>query len=100
MKFLVTVMPRPALAPLELVEAGRNWVEQKLKDGTLDCVYGFPTGGGIGIENANSHDELMRNLTSYPLFPFVEMTVQPLASHTAAFEAYRAISQRTAAAGA
>ena len=50
MKFLVTVTPRqvapmPPGAIAEVLSAQRDWLKQKLEDGTLDCAYGFIGGG-------------------------------------------------------
>ena len=52
MKFLVTVTPRqvapmPPGAIAEVLSAQRDWLTQKLEDGTLDCAYGFIGGGGV-----------------------------------------------------
>jgi hypothetical protein len=59
MKYLVTVRrrdggpapPPEALAGMLLTQ--RDWLQEKLDDGTFDVSYGFAQ-GGVGIVNADS----------------------------------------------
>ena len=74
MKFLVTVTPRqvapmPPGAIADVLSAQRDWLKQKLEDGTLDCAYGFIGGGGVGIANADSIEEMHALLVQSPGFP-------------------------------
>jgi muconolactone delta-isomerase len=88
MKFLVTVTPGPMPPPLDLVRASREWIEERLEDGTFECVYAFPHGGGISIGENDSHEELMERLMEYPLSPFVDYDVTPLVELDAAFDRF------------
>lgn len=87
MKFLVTARPsRPMTREqaLALYQAARAWVTARLEDGTLDCHYTFPGGGGTGIVNVESHEALSDSIASYPLYAFMDWEVQALSewSHT------------------
>ena len=82
MKFLVTVTPRqvapmPPGAIAEVLSAQRDWLTQKLEDGTLDCAYGFIGGGGVGIANADSIEEMHALLVQSPGFPIGDNEVRP-----------------------
>jgi hypothetical protein len=63
MKFLVKVTPThvapmPPGAIAEVLSAQRDWFKQNLEHGTLDCAYRFIGGGGVGIANADSIEEM------------------------------------------
>ena len=85
MKFLVCVTPRPTTAlqenPIAILKAAKEWVNDRLADGSLDCGYnvvGSKAFGGIAIANADSHEALMEQLLAYPQFPFVDIDTYPL----------------------
>ena len=88
MKFLVTVTPGPMPPPLEAVRAAQEWLQARLDEGTFECVYAFPHGGGCSIGENDSHEQLMDQLMDYPLSPFVEYDVTPLVELDAAFDRY------------
>ncbi len=69
---------RPKEVAEQLFQAAKQWLDGKVRDGTLEILYGFPAGGGASISNANSHEELMRDIRDFPLFPFVSWDVRPL----------------------
>ena len=96
MKYLVTVKPGPMPPPLEMVRAGREWVDSKESDGTFDSVYAFPEGGGLSIANCDSHEELMELLTDYPLAPFVEYETHALVDLNTAFDRFESVAERIA----
>jgi muconolactone delta-isomerase len=84
MKYLVTMRRREvpvqpdALAGMLLAQ--RDWLKEQVAAGTFDTAYTFAqAGGGIGIVNADSGEELNSILTSSPLFGVASMEVQPLA---------------------
>jgi hypothetical protein len=63
MKYLVYFTPNPAGAPLSDDPAADNkaavaYIAETQKKGTLETAYAFVTGGGIGILNVASHEEL------------------------------------------
>ncbi|MHA2249491.1 MAG: hypothetical protein ACXAD7_03965 [Candidatus Kariarchaeaceae archaeon] len=77
-------MTKPRTVPLpenyvELVKAANDWLKSKLADGTLDCVYSIVPGGGVAIGNADTHEKIYDDILAYPLFPFFEWDVKPLA---------------------
>jgi muconolactone delta-isomerase len=97
MKFLVLVKPGPAPPPIELVRSSQEWIDTRLSDGTIECCYGFPGGGGFSVTEADSHEELMDELISYPLSPFIEYEVRPLVALDAAFERFIAVAEQLSA---
>jgi muconolactone delta-isomerase len=95
MKYLVMFRRRDVPVPPEVVAemlvAQRDWAQEKVGDGTLDCAYIFAVGGGgIGIVNADSGDELHDLVSSSPVFPITQVEIEPLAE----------VSNLTVAAGA
>src|SRR5712692_863657 len=85
LKYLVTVkrrdsVPFPPEAIAGILAGQRDFIREKITDGTFDAAYGFPQGGGgIAIVNADSAEELSDILTSSPVFAIAEQTVLPLA---------------------
>jgi muconolactone delta-isomerase len=85
MKYLVTTrrrdgVPVPPEAIAGLLLAQRDWLQEKIDEEVLDVAYTFAQGGGgIGIANADSGEELNEILTSAPLFGLSQIDVQPLA---------------------
>ena len=79
MKFLITTAPRRLqVPPAALIEASKAWVGAKLADKTLDCCYGFITGGGVSICNAESADAMLSLLMSYPAYYGSDWKIEPL----------------------
>jgi muconolactone delta-isomerase len=83
MKFLVIVTPRqvapmPPGAIAEVLSAQRDWLNAKLDDGTVDCAYGFVGGGGMGIVNADSVEEVHALIVGSPGFPIGDNEIRPL----------------------
>ena len=57
-----------------------------LDDGTFDCAYAFFGGGGLAIVNADSHDEVYKNLLNYPMYGSFQWEVKPLLDWNKTFE--------------
>ncbi|MFN8217268.1 MAG: hypothetical protein U0R71_11815 [Solirubrobacterales bacterium] len=76
----MSARPGPIPPPPEVFDAALGWLEAKVSDGTFDCVYGFLSGGGFSVANAESHGEVFELMADYPLFGFSEWDVQPLLS--------------------
>jgi len=85
MKYLVTMhrrdgVPIPPEAIAAMLLAQRDWLQEKIEEGTIETAYTFAQGaGGIGIVNADSGEELNEILTSSPIFAATQIDVQPLA---------------------
>jgi muconolactone delta-isomerase len=85
MKFLVTMSRRngvmiPPEVVADMLLAQREWLQERLDDGTFDCAYTFAQGGGgCGIMNAASGEELGQIAAGSPLFGISDIDVQPLA---------------------
>jgi hypothetical protein len=97
MKFLVTVKPGPMPPPIELVRSAQEWIQERVDDGTFECVYAFPGGGGCSIGEYDSHEQLMDQLMEYPLSPFVEYDVKALVDLDAAFDRFIAYVEKVGA---
>jgi muconolactone delta-isomerase len=92
MKFLVTVTPtQPAPMPpgaiADILAAQRDWLNQRLGDGTLDCAHAFIGGGGMGIANADSIEEMHALLVGSPAFALGGTEVRPLGDFNETIEA-------------
>jgi hypothetical protein len=86
MKYLVIARPGPMPPPVELVRSAQEWLQARLDDGTFECVYAFPEGGGFSIGEQGDAEELMEAIMEYPLTPFVDYEVHPLVEFDAAFD--------------
>lgn len=90
MKFLVFARLRVGATwpndALTLFQQTIDWIDVRLTDGTFDCAYNLPAGGGVAIVNANSHETLTDILSSYPLQPWVQYEVHPLSDIKHAFD--------------
>ncbi len=101
MKFLVHATPRrDQIPPAPVIDASLAWIQGQLENKNMDCCYGFITGGGVAISNADSADAMLKQLMSYPGFPFVEFHVEALCSITTSLEEVKAMSLRAAKASA
>jgi muconolactone delta-isomerase len=82
MKFLVMVTPRQVPMPpnviAELLSAQKDWLNERVDDGTFEAVYGFVGGGGCGIANVESHEQMHELLVSSPAFPIGDYEVKPI----------------------
>ena len=101
MKYLVTLrrreVPVPPEAMARMLLAQHDWLQEKLADGTFDVAYTFAqAGGGIGIVNAESGDELNGIITSSPLFGVANVELQPLAEISTLSNAARAMQSAAA----
>ena len=68
----------PAGATVNLMEAAKAWINARLADKTMDFCYGFATGGGVCILNADSPDTVAQLLMEYPAFMGSDWKVEPL----------------------
>ena len=90
MKFLVFARLRTGAtfpdSALSLFQQTIEWIGARLTDGTFDCAYNLPAGGGVAIVNADSHEILTDVLSAYPLQPWIQYEVHPLSDVKHAFE--------------
>jgi hypothetical protein len=103
MKFLVLASPGPIPAPpgvmAEAFKAPKEWMAEQMKAGVVDCAFSFAAGGGgCGIINASSGEELQALLVGSPLGPFSTFDLRPLADFNSGIDLI--IQQLTAAAAA
>ena len=86
MKYLITAktIGFPGMTPTSpdvmhsLNLAARTYVKERLEEGSFECHYIFPDGGGFVIANADSHEEVMDILLGYPLYPMFVWEVKVL----------------------
>lgn len=82
MKYLVTLSPKPFPVPMDqavkLYLAAKAWSAEKLKSGKIENSYIYPGGGGFAVANVSSHEELIDEMLSYPLYPFFDFEVKVL----------------------
>ena len=100
MKFLVLASPGPIPAPpsvmAEALKAFKEWMADQMKAGVVDCAFGFAAGGGgCGIVNASSGEELQALLVGSPLGPFSTFDLKPWADFNSGIDLL--IKQLTAA---
>src|SRR6516162_2068198 len=85
MKFLVIRKPRIGTQLMPTSKTIREHKEGALnavKEGTLDCIYAIPGGGGsVAIASADSIEQLNENVMSTPLFLFSEFEIRPLTDY-------------------
>ena len=97
MKFLIVAKLGGApLAPetaFETYKAAKAYGNKLLEDGKQDCMYAFFGGGGMAIANADSADEVYRNLTKYPMWQNFLWEVTPLLDWDQTFDSLLAISK-------
>jgi hypothetical protein len=83
----------------EVLKAFKVWMAEQMKAGVVDCAFGFAAGGGgCGILNASSGEELQALVVGSPLGPFSTFDLRPLADFNSGIDL--AIKQLTAAATA
>ena len=82
MKYLVIAssnsVPIPPEMAVNIYKAAIAWMDERIKNGKLDCSYVYVGGGGIAIANVNSQEELFDELLSYPLYSFFYWEVETL----------------------
>ncbi len=89
MKFLVFAKYRTGEHPpesAELFQQTKDWISARLADGTMDCVYNLPAGGGVVILNVDSHEVLTEILSTYPLQAWSGYEVHPLSDFKQVFD--------------
>lgn len=96
MKFLTIVRPGPMPPPIDVVRESQDWVNEKLDDGTFECVYSFLEGGGFSVGTADSFEEQMDLLQDYPMAPLVQYEVHPLVEIEDGFERAMTMLERAA----
>ena len=86
MKYLVQFRPKPSARPLDdplsANKAVATYVTELQKKRILEAGYVFVTGGGMGILNVASHEELWEIVYAYPLYSSFQWQVDPLADVT------------------
>jgi muconolactone delta-isomerase len=83
MKFLIITRNRgtsavPPAAMPALIEATKAFITRGRNAGKWDVVYSH-TSGGVAIANHDTHEDLNAWLAEYPMAPFQEIEVLPLA---------------------
>ena len=81
MRFLITSTPKfpipPELVPV-LLHAMHDWVKRHTASKKIEQIWGFVNGGGGGVLNVASHEELNAILTEMPFTPFADTRADAL----------------------
>ena len=100
MKYFVHFTPKPSAPPLNdplsANKATVAYIAELQKKGTLEVGYAFVTGGGIGILEVTSHEELWEIIFAYPLYPLFQWHVEPLVDVAHVFDRGIAMLEREA----
>ena len=102
MKFLILAKPLPGAPrpenPVAVLQAGKEWINARLADGSVDCAYnvmGSKQGiGAVAIANADSHEALAELVLSFPQYPFFDLEILPLSDINHAVEKTIALMQK------
>ncbi len=81
MKYLVIAKRRATVqAVASVLQTTKDYVAEELRSGRADCVYLFASGdgSGMGIANADSHEQVVEILLKHPEYQNFEWEVQPL----------------------
>jgi hypothetical protein len=83
MKFLVIATPRrdapvPPQVLAEILKAQRGWLEARAAEGTFECNYAFPTGGGMAVVTVDSHEALNELIYDAPAFAVTDLEVKAI----------------------
>lgn len=89
MKYMIIGNPNLTRVPpdqaIELYKFAAVWIDERIKNGKLDCLYVFPDGSGMTIANVKTQEELFDELLSYPMYAFFDWDVTPLVEWKHAF---------------
>jgi muconolactone delta-isomerase len=82
-KYLITasrnLVPLEPQMAIKVWQAGKEWDGAELAAGRMDVMYFYAgVGGGFGIVNANSHEEVYDKLLECPYYVFMDWEVIPL----------------------
>ena len=81
MRFLITSTPRFPIPPeltTTVLGAMNDWVKRYTGSKKIEQLWGFVSGGGGGILNVASHEELSAILSEMPFTPFADTRAEPL----------------------
>lgn len=100
MKYLIVAKPGMTPIPIEqgaeLLQMALDYIKGKIADGSLDFTYNVIGGGGIGIGNAETPEQILSDLLDYPLYPFFTWEVTPLLDMESSLEKYMEFYKRLA----
>ena len=100
MKYLVIAKPGTTPMPpeqaVELNQAAKEWMKRRFADGSVECHYVFPGGGGCVIANMDSHEAVLDGLLEYPLYPFMNWEVKVLCDWSHSYDKFIEFWQKLA----
>ena len=96
MRFLVITRPSHPLPPsAELMDAMEAWVDGHMQSGKMEQTWSFAgVGGGGGILDVDSNEELGEIMGGFPLAPFSDVEVFPLSDLHDALDRVRALLEQ------
>jgi muconolactone delta-isomerase len=73
-----SIQPPPEVLP-GILSAFKDWMREHINAGKVEAAFSFVEGGGgCGIVNVTSHEELNEMLVSSPMGPFSNYDVRAL----------------------
>jgi muconolactone delta-isomerase len=98
MKFLVVTKQNAAFPPEAasmLINAMRQWSGVHLQSGKMEQIWSFAgLGGGGGVLNVDSHEELDQIMAGFPFAQFSQIEVYPLADLNASMDNFEKVIQQ------
>jgi muconolactone delta-isomerase len=98
MKFLVVTKgnaPFPPEAAPMLINAMRQWSTTHLASGKMEQIWSFAgIGGGGGVLNVDSHEELDRIMAGFPFAQFSQIEIYALADLNASMDNFEKVIQQ------
>jgi hypothetical protein len=94
-RFLVVARPRDPIPPPQvpmLAEAAKQWFDQN--QDRLVSFGNFAGGGGYGVFDADSEEQLWRAIWEMPFIPFSDVTVDVVWDGKAGFDLFSDVVQK------
>jgi muconolactone delta-isomerase len=92
MRFLIVTQQQSPIPPdmaLGMIEGMKQWTSAHRQSGKIEQTWSFAgLGGGGGILNVDSHEELDAIMAGFPFGPFSKIEVYALADLDAGLEAF------------
>jgi hypothetical protein len=77
-----------------MIRAQKEALLNAVKEGVIDCTYAFIGGGGFGVANANSAEELNQRIMSSPMGLFYDFEVHVLTDYAQHMDAVAAAFEK------
>ena len=72
------VYPEDYDTKVMFLRRSQGWIDARKSEGVLESAYSFTAGGGFLVFNVPSHEEMVKHLIDFPLYPLCEFKVEPI----------------------